>query len=280
MGFWPIQNVEFSGRMRLSAWRRIAIGTWRSVGDPSTYGVIELRVDPALAYIEALAKKHKLRITLTHFTGKVIAETLKRHPELNATLRFGALHQRQHVDIFFQVANDPTGQDLSGTIVRQVETKSIMQIADELEGLVQKIRTLGDKDTYQIKHSIFAKVPGWLAAWLLDLTGLVAYKLNLWAPWMGAPRDPFGSLMITNVGSLGISFGFAPLVPYSHCPAVLALGAVEDRAVVENGEIKPAKVLDLCATLDHRIIDGLHASKMAKSIKEIFQNPETFFGPV
>ena len=42
---------------RLSAWRKIAIGTWRTCGDPSVYGLIDVNIEPGLAYIEKARAK-------------------------------------------------------------------------------------------------------------------------------------------------------------------------------------------------------------------------------
>jgi pyruvate/2-oxoglutarate dehydrogenase complex dihydrolipoamide acyltransferase (E2) component len=34
------------------------------------------------------------------------------------------------------------------------------------------------------------------------------------------------------------------------------------------------------ATFDHRVLDGAHAARMAKTLKKVFSDPETYFGPV
>jgi pyruvate/2-oxoglutarate dehydrogenase complex dihydrolipoamide acyltransferase (E2) component len=38
------------------------------------------------------------------------------------------------------------------------------------------------------------------------------------------------------------------------------------------------KVISLCVTFDHRVIDGMHASHMVKTMKKIFANPEQELG--
>ena len=271
------RNVEYDGRPHLSAWRKAAIGTWRTAGDPSVYGILEIRAEAALAYAEELTRRTGQRITLTHILGKCMADTLRAHPSLNCVLRFGYLFQRKNVDVFFQVANDTDGKDLSGTTIRDADTKSISQIAEEMASSVKKIRSGGDKETYKIKGTM-ALLPPFVVAWMLTVSGFIAYKLNIWSPLFGSPRDAFGSIMITNVGSLGIDMAFAPLVPYSHCPCVLAVGAARDRPIVENGEVKVGKVIQLCVTFDHRLIDGLHGSKMARTLKKLFENPVEHFG--
>ena len=42
-------------------------------------------------------------------------------------------------------------------------------------------------------------------------------------------------------------------------------------------EVRP--VLRLCATFDHRIIDGAHAGKLAAEIRELLSNPEKLCEP-
>ncbi len=95
---------------------------------------------------------------------------------------------------------------------------------------------------------------------------------------MGAPRDPFGSAMITNVGSLGLETAFAPLVPYSRVPLLISMGAVAEKPIVENCKVIAASLVRLCVTFDHRMIDGIHAAKMYKSLEAIFKNPEKELG--
>lgn len=270
-------NVDLGPALKVSSWRKVAIGTWRTAGDPSVYGMMEVPLESALAYIEEHSRASGERITVTHFAGKVCAETLKRHPEINCILRFGKLYPRKSVDVFFQVAADDTGEDLSGMTVRHADQKSLTEIAQEMGTRVRAIKSKTDKSFDRMK-GLFGILPGFLSGCLLTITGFILYSLNLWTPLFGSPRDPFGSLMITNVGSLGLDTAFAPLVPYSRVPLLIALGAMREVAIVSEGQVKVGMVLKLCATFDHRLIDGVHASKMAKTIQKIFADPERELG--
>jgi pyruvate dehydrogenase E2 component (dihydrolipoamide acetyltransferase) len=147
-----------------------------------------------------------------------VAETLRRHPEINCVLRFGRLYPRRTVDLFFQVATDPLGQDLSGTTIRQADTKSVETIAAELQADVARIRRDGDVAFKRMK-GLMGALPGVLAGPLLRLSGFFSYALNLWTPLHGTPRDPFGSVMITNIGSLGLEVAFARWCPIPACPS-------------------------------------------------------------
>jgi pyruvate dehydrogenase E2 component (dihydrolipoamide acetyltransferase) len=269
------RNVELNPPLKLSAFRKVAIGTWQTAGDPSVYSVITLDVRRALKFIEKAQVKSEYKITVTHFVGRAIAHVLGQHPELNCILRWGQLYPRKDVDIFFQVASDSKGNDLSGFTLRQANKKSVVEIAKEIGEGAKRIRTQGDPDYKKMKSSL-KLLPGWLSWWVIQFTAFIQYSLNLWSPLIGTPQDAFGSIMITNIGSLGLDFALAPLVPYSRTPCVLTLGAIRSAPVVVNNSIEVGQVIDLGVTFDHRLIDGMHASKMAKLLKEIFANPENF----
>jgi pyruvate dehydrogenase E2 component (dihydrolipoamide acetyltransferase) len=271
------RNVDLGPALKLSSWRKVAIGTWRSAGDPSVYGILDLEAGPALAFLEKLRRESGAHVTITHLVGKAVAETIRRHPAVNCILRFGRLYPRRSIDIFYQVATDDAGEDLSGMTVRQADSKSLRAIGDEMAERVRKIKAREDRSFTRMKAT-FGLLPGFLASAILTLSGFVMYALNLWTPLFGSPRDPFGSAMITNVGSLGLETAFAPLVPYSRVPLLIAVGAVRDSAIVRDGQVVAAPVLRLCATFDHRLIDGVHAGHMSRTLKKIFADPERELG--
>ncbi len=273
------KNLDLGPPLKISSWRKVAIGTWQTVGDPSVYGTLDLDVGPALVYLEKLKKQTDYKLTLTHLVGKAFARTLELHPEINCILRFGKIYPRKTIDIFFQVANDSSGKDLSGTTIRKANLKSLPEIAKELHERVKSIREKGDPSFKKMKKSM-GSIPGLLIHPIINIAGFLMYSLNIWSPLLGSPKDPFGSIMITNIGSLGLDMAFAPLVPYSRVPMLIAVGAVKETVIAKNGKIEVAPMMRLCATFDHRIIDGLHASHMCRTLQKIFNHPEEELGGV
>jgi pyruvate/2-oxoglutarate dehydrogenase complex dihydrolipoamide acyltransferase (E2) component len=268
------RNIQFDRPKRLSSWRKVAIGTWKTVGDPSVYGMMDLDATKVLQFIESEKTKTGERITVTHFVGRAIAETIARHPEINSILRFGRLYPRKNVDIFFQVATDMSGHDLSGVTIRDVHTKSIHQIAKEMSDVVTKVRK-GNDISFKKMKKMMGTFPGFLSPFLIGFSSFIMYTLNIWTSLLGVPKDPFGSALVTNIGSLSLETAFVPLVPYCRVPLLIALGAVKDRAEVVDGKVVVLPMIRLCVTFDHRVIDGVHASHMCRTIKRIFEHPET-----
>jgi pyruvate/2-oxoglutarate dehydrogenase complex dihydrolipoamide acyltransferase (E2) component len=277
-----VPNLKLRQKENLSSFRRIAIGTWKTVGDPSVYGTLKLRADKMVAYIDAFRERTGKKLTITHVMAKAVAIVLSEMPDANAILRRNRIYLREDVGVFFQVAmEDPVTKeiDLSGATIFGAHQKSLEQIYDEFSERVAKVKKGKDKEL-EGTRSTFKKIPYRFLGTFLDLLGYLSFELNLDLKFAGVPRDPFGSAMVTNIGSLGLEEAYVPLVPYSHVPLLIAVGAVQDEALVEDGRIVPGKVLRACATFDHRVLDGMHAAHMSKTLARIFADPEALLGPL
>lgn len=271
-------NTALVRKQNLSSFRTIALGTWRTAKDPSVYGALALRVDPVLAWIERKREETGQRITLSHVMARAVALAIADMPDANGIVRLGHIYLRQQVDVFFQVVmKDPeTGEvDLSGLTIREADKKDVPTITGEFTKLAEKVRAGKDAEK-EATRSLFKKMPGWLAGWALDLTGFLLYTLNLDLRWLGLPKDPFGSVMVTNIGSLGLEEAYVPLVPYSRVPLLLAMGAVKKVPAVdeETDAIVVERQMRVFATFDHRMLDGAHAARMASRLAEIFADPD------
>lgn len=276
-------NLALRRKTHLSSFRKMAIGTWRDAKDPSVYGCLEIRMDETLAYLEAFRAHTGKHLTLTHLMAKAVGKVLAEIPDANAILRFGTIYERETVDVFFQVAmEDPETKqiDLSGVTIRDADKRTLVEIVDDFERAAAKVRAGKDAEK-EATRSSFKAMPGFLAGFVLDLLSLVLFTLNLDLRWAGLPKDPFGSAMVTNVGSLGLEEAYVPLVPYSKVPLLVAMGAVRKVPVVTNDDrVEIARVMKLFATFDHRILDGAHAAKMSKILKGVFADPWTSFDAI
>lgn len=275
-------NVALRPKPHLSLFRRVAIGTWKTVGDPSVYGSMDLEVDEALRYIEDYREATGRRLTLSHLMCKAVAAVLHAHPDANAILRFNRIYLRDQVKLFFQVAlEDPdTGEvDLSGVTVSDPQDKSLGEVLDVFERRVKKVKKQEDDELAQ-SRGMFRWIPSLLLNFVLWMSGFLVYTLNLDLSSLGIPRDAFGSAMITNIGSLGLEEAYVPLVPYSRVPLLIAMGSVRDLPVVRDGKIQPGKVMRVSVTFDHRILDGAHAAAMAKTVRAWMEHPVDHFGSI
>ncbi|MCC5815982.1 MAG: 2-oxo acid dehydrogenase subunit E2, partial [Leptospira sp.] len=77
---------------------------------------------------------------------------------------------------------------------------------------------------------------------------------------------------ISNLGMFGISF-FTAIINEPES-AILAVGAIEDKAVVKNGTLVAGKTMQLTLSCDHRVVDGAEGAKFLGTLKSFLENPE------
>jgi len=260
MTFTPMEGA--------SSFRKMAAAMWGKPRDPSIYGSMDVDATASLAFLADHAAATGVRLTVTHLVARAVALALRDQPEVNGRVRlWGRLEQRATIDIFVTVA---TGKDLSGARIAQADTKSLADLAREIADRAGNIRA--DRDaSYKHSRRTMANLPWWLARPVTWLADLAVNELDLAAP--GMPADPFGSAIVTSVGMFGIDAAFAPFVPLARCPMLILVPEVRPRpwAVGDRVEVRP--VLRLCATFDHRLIDGAAAGRFAARLTELFATP-------
>ncbi len=86
------------------------------------------------------------------------------------------------------------------------------------------------------------------------------------------PQELSGSTFtITNVGSYGGLMGTAIINPPE--AAILAVGRLQERAVVQNGAVSIRTMLPLSLSFDHRLIDGAESGAFISTLRELLENP-------
>jgi pyruvate dehydrogenase E2 component (dihydrolipoamide acetyltransferase) len=80
-----------------------------------------------------------------------------------------------------------------------------------------------------------------------------------------------GTFTITNFGAIGGEYA-TPIINYPET-AILGLGALEQRPVVEDGEVVARHTLPLSLSIDHRVVDGAEAAQFTNRLKEYLANP-------
>ncbi len=89
------------------------------------------------------------------------------------------------------------------------------------------------------------------------------------------PREGMGgSFTISNLGMFDIEEFIAILNPPQ--PMILAVGAIREVPVVENGKISIGKRMKLVLSSDHRALDGTMSAVFLTDLKNILENPREY----
>jgi pyruvate dehydrogenase E2 component (dihydrolipoamide acetyltransferase) len=167
-------------------------------------------------------------VSVTDILTKLAGIALLRHREVNAQFADDELRIFPNAHIGLAVA---TERGLIVPVQREVELKSLVQIAAERKELVQRTRE------------------GKLAT--EDLDG--------------------GTFTISNLGMYGVEIFTAVLNPPQ--AAILAVGAIEEKPVVVDGELVARPLMAMTLTCDHRAIDGAKAAEFLRELKTLLEEP-------
>jgi pyruvate dehydrogenase E2 component (dihydrolipoamide acetyltransferase) len=82
---------------------------------------------------------------------------------------------------------------------------------------------------------------------------------------------------ISNLGMYGVDEFVAIINPPE--AAILAVGAIKDVPVIEDGRIVPGKVMRMTLSVDHRVFYGATAAQFMAEVRRLVENPVTLIVP-
>lgn len=258
-----------------SIFHRWAAAQWRRPKDPSIYGATEIDMTPSLAFLDEVREEWGVPVTVTHLVTKALAVAIARHPETNAKVRFwGKLERRDTVDLTVLIAG-AGGRDLSAHRITAADQLPLRQLALDVIEACELIRTDADPKFRESK-ALMDKLPWWAMRAFLTLASLSMNELHADLSKQGLPADLFGTGMVTSLGMHGVDEAYAPLTPIGRIMVDLLLTRVRQRPWVDDdGQLVVRPTLKLCATFDHRVVDGIQAAKICQELHSLLGNPSS-----
>jgi 2-oxoacid dehydrogenases acyltransferase (catalytic domain) len=266
-----------------SVWRKIAMATWRPRKDPIISATMDIEAARLLEYLRQVRDATGQHVTPMDLVGRAAGKVLEALPGLNGRVVFGSFVPSPTIDCFFVVSlrtdlvtgAEATGTDLSGAVVRRVDEKPPWVIAKELTDRVTRIRHGADPQFKQTKAMVQG-LPPLLLRPVIDALGFVTESLQLPIPFLGLEARPYGSILVSNVGTYGLDSAAAPWPTFCHVPLGIMMGAVTDKVLALGGQPVVHPVLPLTIGLDHRFIDGYQAATMARIFRAYLADPAAF----
>lgn len=251
--------------------RKLAISTWSAPREGNIYGKLTIHAEALLRYVQQVRDETGEKVTITHVVGAAVGRAMAAAPGLNGRILLGRFIPHKTVDVAYLVALDG-GSNLGKVKIDHMDTKTPSDVAVHLRELASKLRD-GTDEAFKKSMGPIKLLPTWIIRPLLYITGWLASSLGASVPALGVERYPFGSCIITSVGMFGLDEGWAPPTPFARVPVYVLVGAIKDDAVVRDGKIVPGQTLSLCATIDHRFLDGFQGGMLARTVRELLEDP-------
>jgi pyruvate dehydrogenase E2 component (dihydrolipoamide acetyltransferase) len=230
------EDEERSTRRDLSGLRaRIAENMAHSANViPHVTSGFEADAEAFVALRERLNEKHDARITYTPLLVKAVVPALQAFPLVNASLddETGEIVEKHYYNVGFATH---TEDGLIVPVIKDVDSKSIVEIAEELSSLAAQARD----------RSID----------MADLQG--------------------GTFTVTNLAADGAhrTHG-SPIINHPEA-AITGVGRIHKAPVVtDDEEIEIRQRLPLSLTFDHRLIDGVTGNRFMEHLIEGVEDPD------
>ncbi len=277
-----------AGASAPSVVRRV-LGWWFGwPASPSVNANAVFDATPALAYLERLRGLGR-EVSLHHLVAAAIGRVLLRHPAANARFFGGRLERVPDVGIAMPVNllghAEGARRELGLVVVEGAGTASLLEVAERTRGRVASER-VGRTENGLIRALLGASdgVPAWAVPQALGVADVL-----LGTHW-GA-RAAFRAAPITTaVTNPGASFGAVEgawfrgasvQIPQRlvHITTLWGVSVVQQEVVPVDGRAEVRPVLPVLLVFDHRVLDGVMASRLLLTLAAILGDPEGEFGP-
>ena len=253
-------------------WRRMATAIYTAPSDGKVFGTMEIDVTDTKQYISDQREKGN-HLTITHVVVAAIARAISIDaPEVNGFVRRGKIVPRDYIDVAVAV-NIKDGQEMASMVVRNADKKTLREIGEEIREEAESQRQGDEGKTMSTKY-ILAKIPWPFRRWVFRLIRGTVSVLGIQLKSLGLTNRSFGSILVTNIGTHGLSTAYGALLPAAQIPAVIVMSKIEEKPVVRDGEIVIRSIMPLSGTFDHRIVDANQVSKVARNVIDRLARPQ------
>ncbi|MBM4372990.1 MAG: 2-oxo acid dehydrogenase subunit E2 [Deltaproteobacteria bacterium] len=282
VAFWILANLKTSRRdgvlLRVHPFRRIMQFIMQTRGESVVYFDTAVQADELVRYIAA-ARKH-FHVDVTHCLVAAVMKGLEENPAMNRFVMGRRVYQRREAQVTFSMKRRKLDREARMSTVKMtaVPGESLQELCARIEARVGVERS--DARTYQDREfDLFLLLPRAVLNLAVRLLRWLDYHNLL--PHAFLRDDPlYTSVFVANLGSLGMGAAFHHLYEWGNCPLFLAAGHIEERPVVEDGQVVIRRFLPIRWTYDERIDDGLNARFGIATLQRILEHPFEELGGV
>ena len=248
--------------------------------DALNYFSDSVEISPAEEWIRAMRKEGWKGIGMLHLVLAAYIRTIAFCPGLNRFVSGQKIYARNRIEVVMMVKRAMTAESDETSIKVVFEpTDTVFDVYRKLNEKVDEVKANDSANGTDRTAEALMRLPGLLlkfGIWFLNLLDYFG-----WLPQVLVDVSPFhGSMIITDLGSLGINPIYHHIYNFGNLPVFLAIGA--KRKLVEldrTGTPVERKYVDYKVVMDERTVDGLYFANALKYYKFFMKNPAALEQP-
>jgi len=248
--------------------------------ESTNYYEESFKIDEVDALLHELRLEGYKGIGLMHFTIASYVRALAKLPGLNRYIAGRRIFARHKIEVAMMVKREMSLEGDETAIKVEFEpTDTLLDVYRKMDAEISNIKTNKESNSAELLTAFFCSLPRLILQSAITILKFADYFDLI--PSSILKASPFhASLMITNLGSLGILPVFHHLYNFGTLPAFVSFG-VKRRIFEMNskGEVEANQYIDYKFSLDERIADGIYFASFLREFKKPFHSPRALLVP-
>ena len=214
-----------------------------------------------------------------HLFVAAYVRVVSQYPAINRFVSGQRVYARRNIEYNMVVKKEMKAEspETSLSIIFS-PADTIDDVYRKLNAEIDKIKGGDDTDADDISAALM-KLPRLLLKFVVWFLNLLDYFGLL--PKVILKASPFhGSVIITDLGSIGLPTIFHHVYDFGNMPLFVSFGAKYKKyEPLKDGSVVKRKYIDYTLVMDERICDGFYFSQVYRMFKSILKDPETLNEP-
>jgi hypothetical protein len=247
--------------------------------DASNYFSDSIEVTEIDRYLRRKRADGMAGLGILHVIAAAYVRMAARYPGVNRFVSGQRVYARCGVELVMTIKSDLKMDAPETSVkVRLDVTDTIYDVFGKINAEIEKVKNRAVTSTDDAASSLM-KLPRLLLKFVMFTLNVLDYFGKM--PKALLDASPFhGSVIITDLGSIGLPPIYHHLYNFGNLPLFIALGAKRRESETQkDGSVIERKYLDYTLVADERIADGFHFSQVYRYFKAILKTPETLDRP-
>jgi len=229
--------------------------------------------------IERFLRKKRINgypgMGMLHLFIATYIRTASQYPAINRFCSGQRIYARENVDFIMIIKRQLKTDAKETTIKISFDRKdTIIDVYNKLSAEINKVRDDGASTSTDNIAGALMKFPRLILRFAVGFLEFLDYFGKM--PKFIIDASPFhGSVIITDLGSIGLPAIYHHLYNFGNLPVFIALGAKKKvNELSMDGKVVSKKYIEFKFVVDERICDGFYFSQAFKVFKSLLRNPD------
>jgi hypothetical protein len=260
---------------KLAAFYRLTPFMMKTRGDASNFYRDTVNIEAAEIFARKLRAEGFKQFGMLHVFVAAYHHTVMQLPALNRFISGQRIYARNKLEIVMTVKKQLSTESTETSYKVFLEPNdTIREVYLKMSEAIAKIKADTGDNATENTAEVLMKFPRIMLKFIIWLLGFLDYFSIL--PQSIIDASPFhGSLVITDLGSIGIGPIYHHLYNFGNVPVFLAFGRKSRKTETDlDGNVVERRYIDYAVVCDERICDGYYYAQAFRHINHYLHNPE------